>query len=41
MFIGFLDVLDTDQSNKVVKLVEELEGNWVRREIEPIDFFTI
>ena len=41
MLIGSIDVLDHEQSNKVVEFIDKLEKIWVRREQEPIDFFTI
>ena len=39
--IGTIEVLDDRQSAKVVDFVDDLEQIWVRREEEPIDFFTI
>ena len=41
MTIGSLEILTDDQSNKVVDLVDELEKVWIRRETEPMDFFTV
>ncbi len=39
--IGSLEILNDEQADVVVKLVEKLEKVWIRREVEPIDFFTI
>ena len=41
MDIGSIEVLDDEQSKKVVEFVDNLEKIWVRREPDPIDFFTI
>ncbi len=41
MEIGSIEVLDDSLSQKVVDSVDELEKIWVRREPDPIDFFTI
>jgi len=39
--IGSLELLSSEQSDRVIELVEQLEKFWIRREIKPIDFFTI
>ncbi len=41
MLVGSLEVLNDEQSDKAVEFVDKLEKVWVRREPEPIDFFTI
>ena len=41
MIVGTIEVLDDEQSSKAVEFVDKLEKIWVRREEEPMDFFTI
>lgn len=40
MRLGYLDILDDEQSKRVVKAVDKLEKTWIRRAPEPLDFYT-
>ena len=41
MRLGYLDILDDEQSKKAVDLVDKIEKLWIRRAPDPMDFFTI
>ena len=41
MRLGYLDILDNEQSKKAVDLVDKIEKLWIRRAPDPMDFFTI
>ncbi len=39
--LGYIDVLNDEQSNQTIKLVDKLEKVWIRRAPVPMDFFTV
>ena len=41
MRLGYLDILNDEQSNKAVELVDKIEKLWIRRAPDPMDFFTV
>ena len=41
MRLGYLDILDDEQSKKAVDLEDKIEKLWIRRAPVPMDFFTI
>ena len=41
MRLGYLDILDDEQSKKAVDLVDKIDKLWIRRAPVPMDFFTI
>ena len=41
MRLGYLDILDDEQSKNAVDLVDKIDKLWIRRAPDPMDFFTI